>query len=403
MKIIHTGDWHIGKIVNEFSMIPDQRFILNRFLKIIEREKPDAIIIAGDLYDRSIPPIDGVELLNEVFTKILNEYHIPILAVGGNHDGGERISFGNELFKSNGLYIEGILKKEINKITLTDQFGKVNFFLIPYADPAVVRVIYDDMNIKTHEDAMKKIIENIKKNLDIKERNVVVAHGYVTYINEENNVQENSIENHKKIRAGLEVSDSERPLSIGGTDLIDKKIFKDFTYTALGHLHGAQKVGCDRIRYSGSLLKYSFSEAQQKKSITKIDIEKDGDIKIDLIPLIPLRDMRTIRGELNELIKSEVFELENKEDYIYAILTDEGELIDPISKLRSVYPNIMGLSREYIKVTDDGRTAACKGYKNKSKLELFEEFYKSIVGKELNDEKEKVMIKIIEEVEKEEI
>lgn len=404
MKIIHTGDWHIGKIVNEFSMIPDQGFILREFLKVIKEENPDAIVIAGDLYDRSIPPIEAVELLNDVFTKILNEYKIPILAIGGNHDGGERISFGNKLFKNNGLYIEGVLKKDISKVSLKDQFGNVNFYLIPYADPSLVRHIYEDSDIKTHEDGMRKIIENIKSDMNLNERNIAVAHGYVTYVKEkDNNISEEANEDYKTLRAGMEISDSERPLSIGGTDLINGDIFKDFTYTALGHLHGPQKVGSDRIRYSGSLLKYSFSETHQKKSITIINIDKNGELDVKIKPMISLRDMRIIKGNLEEIIKPEVYNLENKDDYIYAILTDEGEIIDPISKLRSVYPNVMGLSREYINAKESSRTSASNGYKNRTKLELFKEFYNSITGKELDNKKEEVMTKIIEEVEKEEI
>lgn len=397
MKIIHTGDWHIGKIVNEFSMIEDQRFVLEQLIKIIEEEKPQALVIAGDLYDRSIPPVEAVELLDEVFSRILLELKTPILAIAGNHDSPERLSFASRILTNHGLHIAGVFDEEIKKIVLEDEYGPVNFYLLPYSDPREIRAILKDDEIITHDDAMKKVIEKIKMNMSEGEKNILVAHGYVSFMKE----LEGNEDEDKSIKAGLETCESERPLSIGGTDLISGEHFSCFNYTALGHLHGPQKVGSDKIRYSGSLLKYSFSEKDHKKGVSIVTIDEKGEVKVEHRQLNPRRDMRIIKGPLKELISKEVYEADNREDYIYAILTDEEELIDPISKLRAVYPNIMGLHREDKREREESRTSAAAGYKNKTKLQLFDEFYKAIAGKELTEEKLNIVKEIIQAVEKE--
>lgn len=398
MKFIHTADWHIGKIVNEFSMLEDQEFILNELIKLIVEEKPDALIIAGDLYDRSVPPADGVELLDKFLSKIVVDLKVPILAVSGNHDSPERLSFGSSLLKNSGLHIEGLLGKEITKVPLKDEYGTVNFYLVPYTDPAYIRELYEDSSIKTHEDGAKKIIENIETQLDINQRNILITHGYITNMK---NKEQEITEDGEEERAGLVTSSSERPLSIGGTDLVSAEVFNKFNYVALGHLHRPQKVGSDKIRYSGSLLKYSISEARQKKSVTIVNIDSKGEVNIEIKELKALRDLRTIKGPIDEIISPKVYKGTNTDDYVFAILTDEGELLDPISKLRAVYPNIMGLSREAFVNTESNRTSAEEGYKSKSKEELFNEFYKTLTGKELDDERVEVLKKVIEEVQRE--
>jgi len=398
MKIIHTGDWHIGKIVNEFSMIEDQRFVLEELIEIIKEEKPDAIVIAGDLYDRSIPPVEAVELLNDVFNRILLELKVPILAIAGNHDSSERLSFASEILSKNNLYIAGLFDKNIKTITIEREEEKLNFFLLPYADPKEVKHIYQDEEIQTHDDAMRKVIEVINENLNKDENNILIAHGYVTFMSEE---ALNTEKNEENKRAGLQISSSERPLSIGGTDLINGSHFDSFNYTALGHLHGPQKVGSDKIRYSGSILKYSFSEVNHKKGIAVVEINKTGEVSVRHKELKPRRDMRIIKGPINELIKPEVYIRDNVEDYIYAILTDEEELIDPITKLRAVYPNIMGLHREEGREKEESKTSAAIGFQNKSKVKLFEEFYESITGRKLTENKLSLITEIVEDVEKE--
>ena len=399
MKIIHTGDWHIGKIVNEFSMIDDQRYILNELIKLINLEKPDVLIIAGDIYDRSIPPVEAVDLLNEVFSKILIDNKVKIIAISGNHDSGERVSFGSKILEKEGLYIQGIIEDEIKSIRIDDEEGNVNFYMIPYVDPAILRRKFNNPEIRNHNDAMKAVINRIKPSLNENERNIVVTHGYVTY--KRKDAIDKDGENLYEL-ADLEVSDSERPLSIGGTDLIDSDNFDCFDYVALGHLHGRQKVGREEIRYSGSLMKYSFSEINHKKGVVIIEIDGNKKINIRQEELRPKRNMRIIRGPLDELIKAGLEDYSNREDYIQAILTDEGEIIDPIGKLRSAYPNIMILKREEKKDIGTSLTAASKGYKSKTELELFEEYYDRLGSGEFTEEKKEVIRNVINEVFREE-
>lgn len=400
MKIIHTGDWHIGKIVNEFSMIKDQRYILNELIEIIKREKPDVLVIAGDIYDRSIPPVEAVELLNNVFNKILIDNKVKIVAISGNHDSGERVGFGSEILEKEGLFISGTLVNGVKNISIKDEFGDVNFYLVPYSDPAIIRRLYQNESIKNHNDAMKTIVDEINKTLDINSRNVIIVHGYIT-LNREEALK--SSEDEKYNVAELEVSDSERPLSIGGTELIDGGIFNNFDYVALGHLHGRQKVGRETMRYSGSLMKYSFSEINHKKGVTIIEIDGEKNINIKCEELNPLHNMRIIRGPIDELIKAANLEDGSCNDYIQAIITDEGELIDPIGKLRNTYPNIMLIKREEKKNISTSNTSASEGYKSKSELELFKEFYGSLGDGQFDEKKEELITDIINEVLRKEI
>lgn len=399
MKIIHTSDWHIGKIVNEFSMIEDQKYILNRLIDLIEKEKPEVLIIAGDVYDRSIPPVEAVELLNETLSNLIIDKKVKVLAISGNHDGGERLSFGSQILEKHGLYIAGRDDELYKQVVVKDGEKNVNFYLIPYKDPALTRKILDEKEIKSHNDAMKFVVEKIKENINYEEVNILVGHGYVT-MKREDAIE--CIENKYEV-ANLETSESERPLSIGGTDLIDGKIFDDFDYVALGHLHGRQKIGREEMKYSGSILKYSFSEVKQKKGVYILDINDKDAINIDFKCLKPVRDLRVIKGNIEELIE-EARELEEgKEDYIQAILTDDGELINPMEKLRSVYPNTMLITRERKREISEDKTSAKGEYKRKSKLELFKEFYEDLGSGDYTEEKEVVLMNTINEVLKSEV
>lgn len=389
MKIFHTGDWHIGKLVNGFYMTDDQEFVMEQLFEKIEKEKPDVILIAGDLYDRSVPPLQAVELLNKVFHKIIRVLKTPIIALAGNHDSNERLSFGSELLKESGLYISGNLKNNIDKITLMDEYGPVNFYPIPYADPQIVRDLFEDDKIKTHDDAMNKVVNSIKENINYTQRNIAIAHGYVTYKKSDNDEL-----------VLLEESDSEKPLSIGGTDLINSICFDGFNYTALGHLHGPQKVGSNKVRYSGSLLKYSFSERKQEKGITIVNIDSEGEVEIELFNFKPRRDLRIIKGELKELLREDIANLENKEDYIKAVLEDVGELLDPMAKLRTVYPNVMELVREDRLKSSLNNKVVASNIKEKSKFDLFQNFYKDITGEKCTLEEIEVITKIIDKAEK---
>lgn len=399
MKIIHTSDWHIGKIVNEFSMIEDQKYILNKLIELIEIEDPKVLLIAGDIYDRSIPPVEAVELLNETLNKLIIEKNIKVLAISGNHDGGERLSFGGSILEKQGLYIAGRDEELYKKVTIKDENKNINFYLVPYKDPALIRKILEDKEIKSHNDAMISVVNKIKKELNKKEKNILVGHGYIT-MKRKDAIKE--LENKYEV-AQLETSESERPLSIGGTDLIDGNIFEDFDYVALGHLHGRQKVGREAMRYSGSLLKYSFSEVNQKKGVYILDINKENNIDIDFKPMKPLRDLRIIKGNIEDLLEEGRNIKEGKNDYIQAILTDDGELINPMEKLKSVYPNTMLITRERKKEITEDKTSAKGEYKKKSKLELFKEFYDDLGNGDYTKEKEEVLINTINEVLKSEV
>ena len=393
MKVIHTSDWHIGKIVNEFSMIEDQKHILNELIKLIDEENADVLMIAGDIYDRSIPPVEAVELLNETLSKLVIDRNVTVLAISGNHDSGERLSFGSKILEKQGLYIAGSDEELYKKVVLNENNKNVNFYLVPYKDPALTKKLLNNKEIRNHNDAMIAVIDKINEELNNEEVNILIAHGYVT-MNREEAIDRN---NHSYEVAELETSESERPLSIGGTDLIDGNIFKDFDYVALGHLHGRQRIGSDNMRYSGSLLKYSFSEVKQKKSVPVLNIE-DKNINIDLKDLKPIRDLRIIKGNIEDLIEEGRNIEEGKEDYIQAILTDDGELMNPMEKLRAVYKNTMLITRERKKSVSEESKSLKGEIRKKSKLDLFKDFYEAYGNSDYNDKKESVLVDTINEV-----
>lgn len=379
MKILHTSDWHIGKLVHGIHMTMDQKEILYQLIELIAIEKPDVLIIAGDVYDRSVPPIEGVELLDDILSKLIGDIRLKIIAISGNHDSPDRLAFASGMLSKQGLYISGHLEGEIQAITLEDEYGKVDFYPIPYAEPAIVREVYGDETIKSHDDAMKVVLDKIKENMDEKRRNVCIAHAFLLGTE------------------GLETSESERPLSIGGSEFVNVDYFDTFDYVALGHLHRPQKVKKETIRYAGSLLKYSFSEALQKKSLTFIELGEKGDISIELKSLQAIRDMRVIEGNLKDLIDYNTYGATNTGDYIMARLTDEGELIDPIHSLRSVYPNILRLEKvSKDNVREDNQTSASGDYKQKKPLDLFQEFFENMTGEPLDDEKSQIVSSVMD-------
>ena len=362
MKLFHTADWHIGKLVNGIHLTEDQAYVLEQLCDLVRSEKPDAVLIAGDLYDRGVPPVQAIELLNKTLYTIVHDLKTPVIALAGNHDSNERIDFASGLLAGSGLHLAGTLKKDIVPVTLRDAHGPVHFYAIPYADPALVRELFSDQSIKTQDDAMKTIVASIEARMNRSERNVAIAHGYVVKSGEE-----------------PETSESERPLSMGGTESIDADAFLPFTYTALGHLHSPQKAGSSRVRYAGSLLKYSFSEVRQKKGITVVEIDGEGTVVTSFHAFTPLRDMRVIKGELKKIIEPDLFDGGSREDYIKAVLTDKGELLDPMAKLRSVYPNVLEMVREERLAAGAGG-AASAGMKGRSSLDLFESFYDAMTG-----------------------
>lgn len=377
LKFIHTADWHLGKIVHGIHMTDNQSHILQHFLQIIEEEKPDAVIIAGDLYDRSVPPTEAVELLDDTLFKINIEMKIPIVAITGNHDSAERLSFGTSWYKHSQLYIRGKITKDINPI----QIKGVNFYCVPYAEPGVIRQLHEDESIHTHQDAMKSIIGQIENKIRTDEPNVLVGHAFVT---------------------GGETSDSERILSVGGSSSVSSDLFSPFQYTALGHLHSPNAIKHPNIYYSGSLLKYSFSEANHQKSINIIDIDHDGSFKVRKRSLTPKLDMREITGYFNEIMDPAFFNKQKTDDYLNIILLDEGTILDPIQKLRHIYPNVLHLERKWdISDLKSKQSFTVGKQENQSELQLFDSFYKQMTDRNFDEKKQEIMKNVISSVKKE--
>ena len=377
MKLMHLSDLHLGKLVLEQSMIDDQKYILNQIIDIVKKEKVDIVLIAGDVYDKSIPTIEAVNLFSNFLTK-LYKLKVLVFVISGNHDSKDRLSFGNELFVDNGIYIEGIFNGNLRCETINDKDGKLNIYMLPFIKPVEIKRFYPDEIIDTYEDAIKCILKHSSINKN--ERNIIMVHQFVTSLGED------------VIR-----SDSES-ISLGGIDNIDVTLFKDFDYVAMGHIHGPQKVGRETVRYSGSPLKYSFSEVNQKKSVCIIEFNSKGDINISKIPLIPIRDMRVIKGPFDKLISKEIVNLENKNDYLDVILTDDDYIINAIGKLRKFYPNILKLEYENKISSNEVSDNIDIDKNNMSPIDLFSEFYKMQNGIELSVKKKKIIEEVIKEV-----
>ena len=361
MRFIHLADLHIGKKVNEFSMIEDQEYILEEILKIIKAEGVEGVIIAGDVYDRSVPPIEAVQLLDKFLTS-LAKMKLDTFVIGGNHDSLERVSFGGEIFKESKIYVSPVLSETLSRIVLNDSFGVINIYSLPFIKPANVRKIYPDAEIKSSNQAVKVVIDNL--NINEEERNILIAHQHVT---------------------GSITCDSEE-IFIGGTSNVDVGNFNKFDYVALGHLHGPQKRMREGVRYSGSPLKYSFSEVPHNKSVVILDVNGKGNIETKLVPLIPKRDMRIITGTYSELMAREYYSENNVEDYIHVILKDEEEILDGLSKLRSVYTNILRLDYDNARTRENRKMNDVVDVDNKSHLELLEEFFQTQNNQSMNKE-----------------
>ncbi|WP_077325207.1 exonuclease SbcCD subunit D [Virgibacillus siamensis] len=382
MRLFHTADWHLGKLVQGVYMTDDQRYVLDQFNQAVKEEKPDAVIVAGDLYDRAVPPTEAVHLLDEVLETIVLKLNTPVLAVAGNHDSPSRLNFGSRIMKENGFHIVGNYTADADPVILNDEHGPVHFHLVPYCDPSVVRTTLDNPDIRSHNDAARKTIENIQKSMDPNARHVYIGHAFVTPFGEE---EENT-------------SDSERPLSIGGAEYVDAHLFEPFHYTALGHLHQAHHVLNGTIRYSGSLLKYSISEAHHKKGFHIVELDKDGNTTVDKRTLNPRRDIRRVEDTLENILTYPV-----SDDYVFVRLLDETPVLSPMERIRSVYPNAMHVERGNIMFSpDQPESADRKSRTEMSDLDLFNAFYKEVKGHEASSETEAIFKEVLEERLKEE-
>ncbi|MRH42519.1 exonuclease subunit SbcD [Aquibacillus halophilus] len=377
MKFFHTADWHLGKLVQGVYMTEDQRLIINEFIGEIKKEKPDVVIIAGDLYDRGVPPTDAVNLLDDILETIVIELNTPVLAIAGNHDSPGRLNFGSKIMKSNGLHIVGQYSSQTNPIIIKDEHGEVHFHLVPYTDPSVVRYLLEDDEIQSHNDAMKKITQKIKKNCDPNARHVFVGHAFVTPHGE---VEENT-------------SESERPLSIGGAEHVDAHLFADFNYTALGHLHQAHFVLNETIQYSGSPLKYSVSEENHKKGFFIVDLDQDGAVTLEKRLLTPKRDIRTVEATIDDLL------LDTKnDDYVFVKLLDDVPVLSPMEKVRSVYPNAMHVERKINFSPSAEQSNRTINRKDMDDLSLFKAFYKEVKGTEASEETEAILKTVLNDL-----
>ncbi|WP_310604642.1 exonuclease SbcCD subunit D [Anaerosporobacter sp.] len=378
MKFIHTADLHIGKVVNEFSMLEEQKRILGQILNIVKEEGADGLILAGDIYDRSVPSAEAVLVLDQ-FLSEATKLGIQIFMISGNHDSPERIGFAQSILEEKGLHIEGRIQGNMQPIVMEDAYGKVNIYMLPFAKPAIIRHLYQDETIVTCEQGVHKIIE--ESNVDATCRNLLITHHFVT--------------NTGKLP---EQSESEANLLLGGAENVDAHVFEAFDYVALGHIHGAQRMGRDTVRYSGSPIKYSFSEVFHKKSVTVIELKDKGEVTLSTRSLTPIHDMRKIKGTLAELMKEEIYSLADVNDYLHVTLLDKQELFDPMGELRSVYPNIMQIAFEKNERKESAESVSVTDTRNKSIYEHFKDFYASVIGETLEEEYEACMKEVIEEI-----
>lgn len=374
MKLLHLADLHLGKRVHEFSMLEDQRYILKQILEITEREQADGVLIAGDIYDKTVPSAEAVQLLDDFLTKIAGR-KIPVFLIGGNHDSAERISFGAKLFAKSGVYFASGYQGKTESVTLKDAYGELNIYLLPFIRPAHVRQAFPEQaeKIVSYQDALQVVLKQIAP--DTERRNILVAHQFVT---------------------GAARCESEE-IQVGGLDNVDASLFDDFDYVALGHIHGPQWISRETVRYAGTPLKYSFSETQHQKAVTIIELRGKGDVEIGKIPLVPLHDMRKIRGTYEELTRRSVYENTNLEDYLQITLTDEEDIFDAVGKLRVIYPNLMKLEYDNRRTGRNPETAV-EEKTERTPIEYTKELFAMQNERPMSSKQEKYLANLIEEV-----
>ena len=373
MRFLHLSDLHLGKRVNEFSMLEDQAYILKEILNIIDEQKVEAVLIAGDVYDKVIPSAEAVRLLDDFLTRIAAR-ELPVFLISGNHDSAERVAFGSRLMSSRQIYLSPVFESDVEPVTISDRYGEINIYMLPFVKPSLVKRVYPEEEIITYQDAVSAAVQHMQ--IDTDKRNILLAHQFVT---------------------GAARCDSEE-LSVGGLDDVDASIFDGFDYVALGHLHGPQKIGKETVRYSGTPLKYSFSEANQKKAAVIVDVEEKGKINIQQIPLAPKHDMREIRGTYMEVTALDFYKDMKTDDYLHITLTDEEDIPDAIGKLRTIYPNIMKLSYDNLRTRAAVTVRETAEVEEKSPMELLKEFYELQNNQPMTDEQEEIARGMMEEI-----
>lgn len=373
MKLIHLSDLHLGKRVNEYSMIEDQEYILKKIINIIDDEKPDGVIIAGDVYDKSVPSAEAVQLFDD-FLVSLAKRKLQVFVISGNHDSSERIAFASRIMDASGIHLSPVYSGNIEPIRMEDEFGTINIYLLPFIKPVHVRRFCDE-EVTTYTDAIRYVVS--KMNIKQEQRNVLVTHQFVT---------------------GAMRSESEE-ISVGGTDNVDASVFEGFDYVALGHIHSPQNCGSDKIRYCGTPLKYSFSEAKDKKSVTVVELTEKDNVTYRTVDLVPKRDLVELKGTYNKLTEKAFYENTSwQEDYTHITLTDEEDIPDAIGKLRTIYHNLMKLDYDNKRTRSNARISGASKVESKSPLELFSEFYELQNNQPMNDEQAGFMRDLIEEI-----
>ncbi|MBR4039542.1 MAG: exonuclease SbcCD subunit D [Clostridia bacterium] len=373
MKLFHLSDLHIGKRVNEVSMIEDQAYILTRIIQLIDGHRPDALLISGDVYDKSVPSAEAVTLFDDFLFRLARR-RLPVLIISGNHDSPERLAFGNRLMEGAGIHLSPVYDGQISCVTLSDEHGDVHFWLLPFIKPAHVKRFYPDEGVETYTDAVRTALE--KTNMDKSARNVLLTHQFVT---------------------GASTCESEE-ISVGGSDNVDASVFDGIDYVALGHIHGPQNIASSRVRYCGTPLKYSFSEAGHYKSVTMVNLGAKGDLSLEALPLEPLRDMRQIRGTFAELTDKGFYSAQNTQDYLHVILTDEEDVQEAVGRLRAIYPGIMKLSYDNTRTRSNQIVEGAQNVQRKSPLELFEELYQKQNNQPMSEEQRAFSQELIESI-----
>ena len=376
MKLIHLSDLHLGKRVGEVSMLEDQAYILDRVLDIVDGAGPDALLIAGDVYDKSVPSAEAVTLFDDFLCRLARR-KLPVLVISGNHDSPERLAFGSRLMEGAGVHLSPVYDGNVKPITLTDEHGPVDFWLLPFLKPAHLRRFYPEETIDSYTDAVGAAIAHM--NIDPSRRNVLLCHQFVT---------------------GAATCESEE-ITVGGTDNVDATVFDGFDYVALGHLHGPQNVGSGRIRYCGTPLKYSFSEASQYKSVTVAELGEKGDLTLHTVPLTPRHDMRVIQGTFDQLTAESSDAAGEREDYLHVILTDEEDVPEALGRLRLIYPNILKLSYDNTRTRTSRSVDRAQSVQRKSPLELFEALYETQNNQPMSQEQRDFAQRLIEQLREE--
>ena len=374
MKFFHLSDLHLGKKVNGYSMIEDQKYILKAILNSIDEYKPDAVIIAGDVYDKSIPSTEAVELFDDYLVS-LSQREVQVFIISGNHDSPERLAFGNKLIDRTGIHISPVYNGELVSYEMEDEYGKVRFYLLPFIRPSNVRRFFPEEELTTYTDAVRIALSAVKP--DTSFRNVMIAHQFIT---------------------GASVSESEE-ISVGTVENVDASVFEEYDYVALGHIHGPQRAGGDMIRYCGTPLKYSTSEASQKKSITCVELREKGNVNITTIPLIPLRDLAVLRGRYDELMAKSFYENTTYcNDYVHITLTDEDDIPEVISKLRVVYKNLLNVEYDNRRTRHDSVITGAEQTERKTPAELFSDFFREQNGYDMSEKQTGIVNALIEEI-----